>query len=127
MGNNTNSLTMIADRLTNAARIAITTHARPDGDAIGSVLGLKRLLDQSGRKTWAVEIGPVADRYAFLVAPGDLSPVQDVPVGEVDLFVVLDCITTCPTPASAHSITSTRRRRRRVNWYIGWLKRPACP
>jgi nanoRNase/pAp phosphatase (c-di-AMP/oligoRNAs hydrolase) len=35
------------ERIQRAKRIAITTHIRPDGDAVGSALGLCRLLNET--------------------------------------------------------------------------------
>ncbi len=85
------TLAPIAARLTAAARIAITTHERPDGDALGSVLGLKRLLEAAGKQACAVGVGPLGERYAFLVAPGELTAPADANIDDFDLFVVLDC------------------------------------
>ncbi len=40
----------IAERICSAKRILLTTHVKPDGDAIGSALALRRALDQKGHR-----------------------------------------------------------------------------
>ncbi|MHB8896421.1 MAG: DHH family phosphoesterase, partial [Candidatus Geothermincolia bacterium] len=67
-------------------------HQFPDGDAVGSVLGLALMLERAGRKvqaTWA-EPFEMPEKYAFLpgtellVRPADL-------MGGHDLTIALDC------------------------------------
>ncbi len=47
-------------------RFLVTSHARPDGDAIGSVLALAEVLDQLGRKVEIILADPVPATYASL-------------------------------------------------------------
>src|ERR1700682_5986545 len=47
-------------------RFIVTSHARPDGDAIGSVLGLAELLDQLGCQVDVVLADPVPFIYRTL-------------------------------------------------------------
>ncbi len=49
-----------------AERILITTHARPDGDAIGSITALKRALELKGKEVVAHAPDPVPDFLRFL-------------------------------------------------------------
>ncbi len=53
-------------RLETAERIVITTHARADGDAIGSALGLRRVLRSLGKQVDVYFHEPVLPRYRFL-------------------------------------------------------------
>ncbi|MBX3396015.1 MAG: DHH family phosphoesterase [Phycisphaerae bacterium] len=55
-----------ADRLIGASEIIITTHARADGDAIGSALGAARALRLAGRNARAYFHEPVPPRYSDL-------------------------------------------------------------
>ena len=47
----TTSFTGLAERIHAAERIVVTTHRKPDGDAIGSVIGLCRGLRSIGKDT----------------------------------------------------------------------------
>src|SRR5271156_6554953 len=47
-------------------RFLLTSHSRPDGDAVGSVLALAEILDQLGRKADIVLADPVPATYSTL-------------------------------------------------------------
>ena len=47
-------------------RFIITSHIRPDGDAIGSELGMAALLDQKGKQSWIVNASELPERFEFL-------------------------------------------------------------
>ena len=49
-----------------AQKIAIITHRSPDGDAIGSNLGLRLLLEQHGKQVTSVCVDPVPGSLQFL-------------------------------------------------------------
>jgi len=53
-------------RLAAAEKIIITTHVRADGDAIGSALGLRRVLRRLGKEVDVYFHEPVLPRYRFL-------------------------------------------------------------
>jgi len=59
-------LAATADRIEAVSRIVITTHARADGDAVGCIAALQRILRQRGKTAAAYLHEPVLDRYAFL-------------------------------------------------------------
>lgn len=73
-----------------AHRVAITTHVRPDGDALGSCLGLQDLLRNSGIDADIVGVGPIADRYLFLLEGAEILDPDKVSSEDYDLLVVLD-------------------------------------
>jgi phosphoesterase RecJ-like protein len=79
-----------ADDLLNAAqRVIILTHVSPDGDAIGSMLGLGHALTLWGKTvTMAVDEG-VPPHLAFL--PGSEVVRTDLAGVEADLVIVVDC------------------------------------
>ncbi len=85
----------IADALLGAASIAVCAHVDPDGDAIGSTLGLTHLLRGCGATvTPLLASGErVPATYAFLPGAAELAPVSSAV--DVDLFVALDA----PDPA----------------------------
>jgi bifunctional oligoribonuclease and PAP phosphatase NrnA len=47
-------------------RFLVTTHVRPDGDALGSEVGMAGLLRQRGKDVRVVNSSPTPPRYAFL-------------------------------------------------------------
>lgn len=58
----------ILELLKNARNIALFTHSRPDGDAIGSTLALKSALERMGKKAFVfcdTEIGHKYDSLGF--------------------------------------------------------------
>lgn len=56
-----------SDMVRAASRIAIVTHTRADGDAIGSSSGLQQLLRAQGKTADAILFEPPPPRYGFLV------------------------------------------------------------
>jgi bifunctional oligoribonuclease and PAP phosphatase NrnA len=77
-------------RLAAAQHVAVVSHERPDGDAVGSVLAMALSLRLSGRSAEAVLSDGLPGRYRFL--PGAASVRRDIPAG-VDLVVTVDCST----------------------------------
>lgn len=71
-----------------AQRVLVVSHIRPDGDAIGSLLGLGSSLRAAGKDVqMALEDGiPASFRYL----PG-WQEVVHRPTGEFDLIITLDC------------------------------------
>jgi phosphoesterase RecJ-like protein len=79
-----------------ARRVMVITHVSPDGDAIGSLLGLGWALRRLEKEHTLACADPVPKRFTYL--PGSeaivvgpepvLSPVE---VGEYDLVISLDC------------------------------------
>ncbi|MFO1482309.1 MAG: bifunctional oligoribonuclease/PAP phosphatase NrnA [Verrucomicrobiaceae bacterium] len=79
----------IAAAMRSAQRIAIVSHVRPDGDAVGSLLGLVLSLRALGKEVIALLEDGVPENLAFL--PGTDTVIQ--PGGEplgVDLAIALD-------------------------------------
>lgn len=74
--------------LTAATHVAVVSHERPDGDAVGSLLGLTLALQRRGQNAVAVLSGGLPARYRFL--PGAEAVVSAVPP-DTDLLVAVDC------------------------------------
>lgn len=72
-----------------AESFLLVTHMGPDGDAIGSALGLYHALRAIGKKATLLDVDPVPKIYKFL--PGHEAFVSQVPSGEPDMLVMLDC------------------------------------
>lgn len=66
-------ISLIAEKLNGwSGPVVVISHVDPDGDALGSTLGLKRALDALGKDTSLVMTPP---KYLeFITKPGELSP-----------------------------------------------------
>jgi phosphoesterase RecJ-like protein len=71
-----------------AASILLVTHVNPDGDAIGSLLGLAAALRARGRHVDAAVDGGVPDFLTFLPGADQVQPKLEA--GEWDLMISLD-------------------------------------
>lgn len=79
----------IAEQIKKAERILLLTHASPDGDALGSLLGFKHALDLLNKKVGAVCPDKIPSAFLFLP---DVNIVQhDFLLGDYDLIFILDC------------------------------------
>lgn len=58
--------TPLADLIETHDRFLVTTHIRPDGDALGSEVGMAGLLRQKGKDVRVVNVSPSPPRYDFL-------------------------------------------------------------
>src|SRR5215470_15383730 len=58
--------TPLADLIETHDRFLVTTHIRPDGDALGSEVGLAGMLRQKGKDVRVVNASPTPPRYDFL-------------------------------------------------------------
>ncbi len=72
-------------------RFALTGHPRPDGDAIGSVVGLCEILKNAGYDARAVNLFPIPERLSFLIEPSSVLPLPPEWVNDFDCFIVMDC------------------------------------
>ena len=78
----------IRERLQTAKNIVIASHVRPDGDAIGSLLGLGLALRDAGKSVQMVLVDGVPGSFKYL--EGSELIVKE-PVGEHDTFITVDC------------------------------------
>ena len=78
-------------------QLLLTSHARPDGDAIGSVLALSAVLQQLGHQTAIVLADPVPYVYCSLPGVDSIhlsSHVDSVPGFETAPCILLECDST---------------------------------
>jgi len=80
----------IIQTIKTAERILVTTHADPDGDAVGSLLAMGLALEQLGKQTMLYNESPIPAVYQFLPAVGRIGRRLDA-VAVYDAAVVLDC------------------------------------
>jgi bifunctional oligoribonuclease and PAP phosphatase NrnA len=80
----------VAAALRERRSFVLTSHARPDGDAIGSQMALALALDRLGKTVRLVDRDPVPDPYRTF--PGiDRIELTDRFDGEADAAVLLEC------------------------------------
>ena len=84
-----NSLVQAASHRINAAyRILVVSHIRPDGDSIGSMLGLGLSLQEAGKEVQFVSADGVPTSFRHLIGS---EQIRYQPEGEFDLICFVDC------------------------------------
>jgi len=78
----------IKNRLDAAKNIVIASHVRPDGDAIGGLLGLGLALRDAGKSVQMILVDGAPSSFRNLEG-SDL--VKKEPAGEHDTFIAVDC------------------------------------
>jgi phosphoesterase RecJ-like protein len=76
------------DKLQEVQKILLATHIRPDGDAIGSILGLGLALQNAGKTVQMISQDGVPANLRFLEGSDQI---RKRPEGEFDLLCVVDC------------------------------------
>jgi phosphoesterase RecJ-like protein len=87
--------TPLADLIETHDRFLVTTHVRPDGDALGSEVGMAGLLRQKGKDVRVVNASPTPPRYDFLDPDATLfehfhHSVQPEALADREVAVILD-------------------------------------
>ena len=89
--------TPLADLIETHDRFLVTTHVRPDGDALGSEVGMAGLLRQKGKDVRVVNASRTPPRYDFLDPEGSLfehfgsmTAGQAAGLGDRQVLVILD-------------------------------------
>jgi phosphoesterase RecJ-like protein len=80
----------ILKALEDGEHFIVTAHLRPDGDALGSTLGLHRCLLDAGKTSSIVDLTPIPDRYQFLLAEDEVKTADQIDASTVDAIIVLD-------------------------------------
>lgn len=84
------SIAQLLEAFRSTSRFLITSHARPDGDAVGSVLALAEILNQLGCETDIVLADPVPYIYRNLPGAERIRITPDVG-GNYGPVVILEC------------------------------------
>jgi bifunctional oligoribonuclease and PAP phosphatase NrnA len=85
---NKSILSAIGEKLHQSQNIMILTHLRPDGDAIGSLLGLGLSLQAAGKSVQMVSVDGVPAAFRHLAGSDKIVKRAD---GNFDLLIVVDC------------------------------------
>ncbi len=78
----------IKERLASAQKVLVVSHVRPDGDAIGALLGLGLALQDAGKSVQMVLADGAPASFRYLEGA---EMVKKAPEGEHDTFITLDC------------------------------------
>jgi phosphoesterase RecJ-like protein len=87
--------TPLADVISRHDRFLVTTHVRPDGDALGSEVGMVGILREKGKDVRVVNASLTPPRYDFLDRAGTLfehfgTKVQTADLRDREVVVILD-------------------------------------
>ncbi len=85
----TDTAAAVAAAIGDAGSIFIAAHENPDGDAVGSLLGLRSILLSLGKRVHAATPTPPPARFRFLEGFDAIS--TDPPAERPDLAIALDC------------------------------------
>ena len=86
------SLRKVVDCVRRHKKFLITTHANPEGDALGSELAFYGLLRKMGKGAVIINEDPVPAEYAFLPGIQNIQLYrEDLRDIKFDCFVILDC------------------------------------
>jgi phosphoesterase RecJ-like protein len=76
------------DLISRSRNVLILTHQRPDGDALGSLLGMAHMLRAAGKKATPVLSEGISSVFRYLPGSGDI---RNEPANGFDLSILVDC------------------------------------
>src|ERR671923_1773063 len=85
-----NPLADIRDAILQRQRFVITSHARPDGDAIGSQLAMAYALRQLGKHVQLVNSDPAPPQFEAFPGVRDIR-ISSAVDGQFDAVIVMEC------------------------------------
>ena len=83
-------LSQVVELIENKSKFAITTHIKPDGDGVGSSLGLCWLLRSLGKTAEVIVHGEVPVAYRSLPGAEEIRDVKIID-GEYDAIFIIEC------------------------------------
>src|SRR5436305_6888327 len=83
-------LAQVLQEIQQRRRFLVTSHARPDGDAIGSTLALAQILRKMGKSAVAVLADPVPVIYQPLPHSESIGHASQAK-GDYDAAIILEC------------------------------------
>jgi phosphoesterase RecJ-like protein len=83
-------LSQVVELIENKQKFGITTHIKPDGDGVGSSLGLCWLLQSLGKSAEVIVRGEVPVAYRTLPGAGDIRDIERLD-REYDAIFVIEC------------------------------------
>lgn len=80
----------LLSRIQQCGTIGVTSHFRPDGDAIGSTLGLGLALQSLGKKVYMWNEDGVPTRYSFLEGAEQILPLPEEVPADLEMLICVD-------------------------------------
>lgn len=123
------SIAALLERFRTTSRFLITSHCRPDGDAIGSALGLAEILNQFGCETQIILADPPPDIYMTL--PGiDKIRVSNTTGDDDTPAIILECDSTERTGLAGlehrQLVNIDHHASGRRYAHVNWIDEHAC-
>jgi phosphoesterase RecJ-like protein len=87
----TTEIEAIRDEILRRRRFLITSHARPDGDSIGSQLAMAYALDALGKQVRIVNADPAPEHYQEFPGMDRIEIATSVERLDVDAVIVMEC------------------------------------
>lgn len=91
MRNSRDSYVLIKKRIESSSRILISGHLSPDGDSLGSMIALARLLTAAGHPAFAAADLNAIGKLKVLDGVEDIIPLRKLKRQKFDLFIAVDC------------------------------------
>ncbi len=88
MANNKDLYGLIAEQLREAVRVLVVTHIHPDGDGIGSLLGIGLALQEAGKEVQMVLDDGIPSNLRFLQG---CEQIRKRPDGSFHIILAVDC------------------------------------
>ena len=85
------SYTAAKELLEKSKRILISGHLSPDGDSLGSMIALARMLTAAGHDAFATADVHALGKPGFLEGVADIIPLRRLKKRKFDLFIYVDC------------------------------------
>ncbi len=104
-------------------RFLITSHVRPDGDAIGSELGMAELLAQKGKDFRIVNASNLPPRYRFLDPAGRIRNLEEAGHASefdgIEVVIILDTSAWNQLGGMAELVRATSAKKLVIDHHIG--------
>ena len=81
----------IIEEILKAKKIGLSFHTSPDGDAIGSTLGLLIGLRYLGKDAYVISRDVISDNFSYITFSEEVDGTVCEPKEGTDLVIVLDC------------------------------------
>lgn len=86
-----NNISNVKEEILKANKIGLSFHTSPDGDAIGSTLGLLNGLLHLNKEAYIISRDVISDNLSFLPLSENVNKEVTQPTSDTDLVIVLDC------------------------------------
>lgn len=81
----------VREMISGYRRVLVSGHLSPDGDALGSMIALSRMLSAAGFEACATADVHTLGKLAFLEGTDGLVPLKKLKRRQFDLFIAVDC------------------------------------